>query len=145
MDPLFFIIILIFIILVPLCLGMTIPVQKKHNEATGGVVNYDIIMSKFVFKVYLTKDEIINSLKIKNVKDELFCDFDFERSVVIFSEYSDSTEYYFYIFECKNGFSILKLEQVSHIGMQSRVSMKLNPFMVSKLGAEIVPFSKYGF
>jgi len=31
------------------------------------------------------------------------------------------------------------------IGMQSHLPYKLNPFFVSKLQAEIVPFSQYGF
>lgn len=43
-----------------------------------------------------------------------------------------------------DGFSILRLDQVPLIGMQGYVPIKLNPFLVSKINAEIIPFSEYG-
>lgn len=136
--------IIFFVILMPLILGIVIPIHKNHKKATGTTVNHDSTMSKFVYKVPLTSDSIINLLKTKNDIDELSCTFDFERSVINFSEYGSNREYYFEIQEYKD-FSVLKLEQVALIGMQSAVPYKLNPFMVSKLNAEIVPFSQYSF
>lgn len=135
---------LFFVVFVPLVLGNIIPVYKDHNKATDGIINYDSMMRKFVYKVSLTSDDIINLLKTGNDIDELSCTFDFQRSVINFSEYGSNREYYFHIQEY-NGFSILKLEQVSLIGMQSHVPYKLNPFMVNKLQAEIIPFSQYSF
>ena len=132
-----------FIILFLLVLGIIIPIYKRHYKATGSVINYDATMRKFVYKVNLSGEDIINVLKIKNDIDELSCTFDFDRSVIKFSEYGSYREYFFQIQEC-NGFSILRLKQVEVLGMSSWVPFQLNPFIVSKLQAEIIPYSKYG-
>ncbi len=136
---LFFLLILFFLIL-----GHTIPVYKSHKKATGGIINHDPAMRKFVFKVNASSDDIIGLLKNCSEADELSCTFDFDRSIIKISEYGSHREYYYQIQEC-NGFSIFSLEQVASIGMKSTVPYKINPFMVSKLQAEIIPFSKYGF
>ena len=143
MELLFFAV-FFFVILIPLVLGITIPIYKNHSKVTGGVTNYDSYMRKFVYKINLSNREIINLLNTKNDIDELSCDFDLEKSVIRFSEYGSHRDYYFQVQEC-NGFSVLRLEQVALIGMQSHVPYKLNPFIVSKLQAEIVPFSQYSF
>ena len=143
MELLFFAI-FFFVILIPLVLGIIIPIYKEHSKVTGGIINYDSTMRKFVYKINLSSQEIIDLLNAKNDIDELSCSFDFEKAIIRFSEYSSHRDYYFQIQEC-SGFSILKLEQVELIGMSSHVPYKLNPFIVSKLQAEIVPFSQYGF
>ena len=143
MEYIFFAI-LFFVILVPLVLGIILPTYKNHNQATGGIINHDSTMRKFVYKVYLSREEIISLLKTKNDIDDLSCTFDFEKSMIKFAEYGSNREYYFQVQEY-NGFSILRLEQVALIGMQSHVPYKLNPFLVNKLHAEIIPFSQYGF
>ena len=136
-----FLVIIGFVILVPLVLGIVMPTFKNHNKATGGVINYDSVMRKFVYKVPLAKNEIISILKASRDIDELRCSFGSDNSTVVFSEYGSHREYYIHIEEY-NVFSILKLEQTSFIGMSSHVPYKLNPFMVSKLKAEVVPFSQ---
>ena len=143
MEHLFFVL-FFFLTLTPIVLGNIIPIYKEHSKITGGIVNYDSTMRKFVFKINLSNQEVINLLNIKNDIDELSCTFDFEKSVIRFSEYGSHRDYYFQVEEYNN-FSVLKLEQVAFIGMKSSVPYKLNPFMVSKLQAEIVPFSDYGF
>ena len=143
----------IFIMIV--CLGALIPKYEKFAKATGSVVNYDRYMTKFVYKVYMPKEEIISSLKIMNVKDELSCTFDFEKTTVLITDIGQwgslgpgpRREYFYEIQEC-DGFSILKLSAVSPRpnGRNDRtdIPLRLNPFMVSKINAEIVPFSQYG-
>lgn len=143
MEFLFFAI-FFFVILIPLVLGIIIPIYKNHINVTGGIINYDSIMKKFVYKINLSNQQIVNLLNTKNEVDELSCTFDFENSIIRFSEYGSYRDYYFQVQEC-NGFSVLRLEQVALIGMQSHVPYKLNPFIVNKLKAEIVPFSQYGF
>ena len=133
-----------FLILIPLVLAIIIPVYKNHHKTTRNVINYDSMMRKYVYKVYMSKEEIISKLKNTTDIDELSCDFNHERSVIKFSEYGSSREYYFKIHEC-DGFSILRLEQVELLGMSSYIPLKLNPFLVSKLRAEIIPFSQCGF
>ncbi len=133
-----------FVILIPLVFGIIIPIYKKHSSVTGGIINYDSGMRKFVYKVNLSYQQVVDLLNTKNDVDELSCAFDFEKSVIRFSGYGSHRDYYFQVQECSD-FSILRLEQVALIGMQSHVPYKLNPFIVGKLQAEIVPFSQYGF
>jgi len=135
---------LFFVILIPIVLGIVVPVYKKHSKVTGGVINYDSTMRKFVYKINLSYQQVIDLLNTKNAYDELSCKIDFDKSVIRFSEYGSHRDYYFQVQEC-NGFSILKLEQVELIGMQSHLPYKINPFIVRKLQAEIIPFSKYSF
>ena len=143
MELLFFAI-FFFVILIPLVLGIIIPIYKKHSSVTGGIINYDSSMRRFVYKVNLSYQQVVDLLNTKNAVDELSCTFDFEKAIIRFSEYGSHRDYHFQIQEC-SGFSILKLEQVELIGMSSHVPLKLNPFIVSKLQAEVVPFSQYGF
>ena len=141
---LWFFVAFFFLLLIPLVLAITIPIYKNHYKATNNVVNYDSMMLKFVYKVCMSSEQIINELKNTSDIDELSCEFDPERSVIKFLEYGSSREYYFKIHEC-DGFSVLRLEQVTLLAMQSSIPYKLNPFLVSKLRAEIIPFSQYGF
>ena len=134
----------LFVIVIPLIMGILIPIYKNHSRATGGIINYDSTMRKFVYCVDLSYQQVVNLLNVKNDVDDLSCTFDFDRSIIRFFEFGSHRDYYFQIQEC-SGFSILKLEQVELIGMSSHVPYKLNPFIVSKLQAEIVPFSQYGF
>ena len=143
MELLFFVV-FFFVILIPLVLGIIIPIYKNHSKVTGGIINYDSSMRKFVYKVNLSHQQMVDLLNTKNDVDELSCTFDFDKAIIRFSEYGSHRNYYFQIQEC-SGFSILKLEQVELIGMSSHVPYKLNPFIVNKLQAEIVPFSQYGF
>lgn len=102
-------------------------------------MNYDDTMRKFVYKVPFSGEEIINLLKTRNVNDELSYTFDFDKSIIEFSEYDTVRKYYFHIEDC-NGFSILRLEQVELIGMQSHIPYKLNPFMVKKYRRKLYRF-----
>ena len=138
---LYFIIILIPLVVV---LGYSIPICKNHNKTTNGIINYDSTMKKFVYKIHLSDPQIVTLLNTKNVTDELTCTIDSERSVIRFSEYGSHRDYRFRIQEYGD-FSVLQLEQIALIGMQSAVPYKLNPFMVNKLQAEIIPFSQYSF
>ena len=137
-------VLLFIVILFTIVLGTIIPIYKNHNSVTKGVVNYDSTMRKFVYKVNLSNQQVIDLLNTKRDVDELSCTFDYEKSIVRFSDFGSHRDYYFQHYEC-SGFSILRLEQVELIGMQSHIPYKLNPFIVCKLQAEIVPFSQYGF
>lgn len=134
---------LLFVVLAPIVLSIIIPVHKEHERATGHVVNYDPTMRKFVYKVYLSKEDILTALNTPHIADELTCLLDREQSTVVFSEYGSHIEYWFAIQESE-GFSIISLHQIPFITMGSYIPLKLNPFMVQKLKAEIVPFSQYG-
>lgn len=140
MGPLIFAA-LVLLLGIPLVLGIIIPIIQNHDKATGNVVNYDSMMRVFLYRVHMTEEEIINTLQVKNDVDELSCEFDFDNAIVKISEYGSSREYYYSI-QAGNGFSILKLTQVSSIGIRSNLPYKLNPFMVKKLNAELVPYKE---
>ena len=133
-----------FCILTPLVLGIIVPMFRKHYKITDGVVNYDMYMRKFVYKTALKRDDIIDALSKQDDIDELSCQFDLESNTVVISEYGSHSEYFFRIEEY-DGFCILRLNQTSVFAMSSRVPFKLNPFIVSRLQAELLPFSQYTF
>lgn len=140
-----FIILMILIIVIWFLIAVMMHVElKKHREVTGDNVNYDSFMAKFVYKTNLKREDIIQLLCNGNEYDDITCEFDSSNSIMKFSDYGSNREYFFCVKEY-DGFSILRLEQVSFFGMKSHIPYKLNPFMVSKLQAEIVPFSEYGF
>ena len=135
--------VLFFVIMVPLVLGILIPLCRDHRKAGGGVVNCDAMMRRFVYRVELSREEIIRLLKAGNDADELRCAFDAERDVVEISEYGSSVLYHYEIREC-DGFCVLRLEQAALISVSSLVPFKLNPFIVSRLQAEPLPYAQYG-
>ena len=132
-----------FVLLIPLVLGILIPVYRNHRQASGDVKNYDSAMRKFVYKVPLSPAEIIHSLACSDSADTLSCTLDLERSVISFAEYGSGRDYFFQIQEGDGG-SILRLSQVPSMELHSMIPYQLNPFLVQKLHAEIVPFSVYG-
>ena len=130
-----------FLLMIPLVLGVIIPTIRSHRKTTGKTVNYDAMMRVFMYRIQMSEEAIINTLKAKSSIDELSCEFDFERSIVKISEYGSSRDYY-YTIQTYDVYSVLKLTQVSLIGMQSHIPYKLNPFMVKKLNAELVPYKE---
>ena len=142
MKFLFFAIFL-FVILIPLILGNIIPIYKKHKSVTNGIINYDSQMKKFVYQVNLSSADIVNLLSVSDDTDDLSCTFDFENTVIVFSDCDSHRKYYYQIQEY-DGFSILKLQQAEWIGMQSLIPYKLNGFIVKKLNAAVIPFLEFG-
>ncbi len=130
---------IMILVLLPLCLGIVIPIYKNHNSVTGKTINYDSSMKKYVYRINLSYRKIIDLLSAKSDIDDLSCTFDFERSVIRFSDYTGYKDYSFSIQEF-DGSCILRLEQFSSIGVPNQISYKLNPFMVAKLQAELVSF-----
>lgn len=165
MESLVFVICVVFVLFADLIVYQ--PIYKKHEKATSGVVNYDCNMNKFVYKVYMSGEEIIRSLKIMNVQDDLSCKFNFKKNIIIFSDLGHKEEFFYEIQEY-DGFSILKLSKAFLIELKplpfltrknnaeikygnyyytrrvGSICYRLNPFLVNKINAEIIPFSQYG-
>ena len=141
----FWIVLIAFALVAPGVIYAGISMHKQHSQATGNIINYDVFMNKFVYKIPLTKAEIISKLSDRNDAGELSCTLDPERAVIVFSDFNSSKDYFFYIQE-QDGFSVLQLKTVSAVSMhRNYIGWKLNPFMVDKLHAQIVPFAQYGF
>ena len=58
----FIIAFLFFIILILIVFGIIYPIYKNHFKATGGIINYDITMRKFVYKTNLQHDDVVELL-----------------------------------------------------------------------------------
>lgn len=146
MEALVITIVAVIIMLLTLSVVFTyvIPLYQNNRKASGGITNHDSIGHKYVYKVYLSRDELIDRLNRRNVFDELTCELDLEYSTIRFSDDESNLKYIFQIQEC-HGFSIFRLEQSALIAMRSYIPFKLNPYMINKLEAEIIPFSLYGF
>ncbi|MBQ8145169.1 MAG: hypothetical protein IJ039_00140 [Clostridia bacterium] len=121
----------------------TLSMHKKNNVATDGVINYDYAARKFVYKVNLTRDEIISILQTVRSDDALTCTFDSDTSTMIFSDLWDREKYYLVV-QKDIDFSVLRLERIGLSTRRSQIKYKLNPFIISKLNAEAVPFAEYG-
>ena len=131
------------LILIPLVILMCYPIVKKHYEATGNVTNYNIDMSKFVYRVELTRAQILDRLKTPNINDGMH--YELKEDQITFSDYCEVDTVWQIVIEEYNGFSILRLNRHSFIiSSQTSVSMKMNPFWVNKCGAKPIPFSDYG-
>lgn len=75
--------------------------------------------------------------------DELDYTFDENTDEIQFKGVGSNVTYELVIDECDE-FSILRVNQISIITMQSHIPYQMNPFWVKKLDAEIIPFAKFG-
>lgn len=133
----------LFVLVFPIVFATIIPLYKQHHAVSGDVINSDAFMRKYVYKAYLSKEEIVRLLQIKNAADELCCVLDPDKSIIIFSDAFTTMEFHLHIQECV-GFSIIRLEETKITSESSHIPLKLNPFFVRKLQAEIIPYSQYG-
>ena len=131
----------ITVMLVATFVVVLIPIIN-HKKVTNGIINYDNNMRKYVYKVNLSKKEIIKLLSETNEFDELNCTFNQDETIIKFSKVGSNIKYYFHVYE-HNDYSLLMLEQASKFG--NYLQYKLNVFFVNKLNAEIVPFSLHKF
>ncbi|MBR0206088.1 MAG: hypothetical protein IJQ45_04995 [Clostridia bacterium] len=139
-------VVILFIVFV-LCLvgyGIVVPMLRQHRKATAGIRNYDSMMTRYVYKVYCGKDEIVRLLEIQNINDEVTFHFNDDHSAVTVREPGASQEYSCIMTEYEE-YTILRLEKAHFLGAQSYIQYKLNPCIIRKLSAEPVPFSEYGF
>ncbi len=125
--------------------GIVIPICKRHREATNGVINYNADMTRFVYKVYAGKEEIIRLLQTYNIADEVTFRVNMnDGSMTVYEQEGVYQEYYYTILEY-TAYSVLRLQKVKYIDRQSYIQLKLNPSIIRKLPAEPIPFSQYGF
>ena len=101
-----------FLLMIPLVLGIIIPTIRSHRKTTGKTVNYDAMMRVFMYRIQMSEEAIINTLKAKSSMDELSCEFDFERSIVKISEYGSSRDYY-YTIQTYDVYSVLILAKIA--------------------------------
>ena len=135
--------VLFFGLITFIVLGNYLPEYRKHQEVTGGIVNHDPMMSKFVYKIPMDRETMIGRLSNDNEFDEICCTFDLHRSVMRFSLYGSRKEFFFRVQE-REGVQILTLEDASCFKTQDMLTYRINPFLIETLQAEPIPFGKYG-
>ena len=75
----FWFVVLFFVVLIPIVLVITIPIYKEHSQTTKNAINYSVDMRKFVYKVSMSKQEILDILSKNSDTDELCCTLDLEK------------------------------------------------------------------
>lgn len=129
-----------FLILLPLVLLMIYPIYKKHYETTANVTNFNGDMSKFVYRIELTREQILERLKIPNINDGMH--YELKDDEITFSNYGDADSTWQIIIEEYQGFSILRINKLGFIlSSQSYIPMIMNPFWANKCDAKPIPFS----
>lgn len=142
MDPVVLIIIL-SICFVVAGLGIFYNCRELH-KVSKSVVNHDNFMREFIFKIDKSEEEIISILSAENKSDFFSCTLNQNEKTMTFYEFAGKNEYRYDIQDFGDN-CILRLKQTSCFSDIRDVLYKLNPFIVKKLNAEIIPYSKDGF
>ena len=126
-------------------LGIVVPNIRRHREATNGVINYNADMTKYVYKVYASKEEIIRLLQTDNIADEVTFRVNMNNGIMTAYEQEGVYQEYYYTILEYTAYSVLRLQKVKYIDRQSYIQLKLNPSIIRKLPAEPIPLSQYVF
>ncbi len=126
-------------------LGIVVPNIRRHREATNGVINYNADMTKYAYKVYAGKEEIIRLLQTDNIADEVTFLVNMNNGIMTAYEQEGVYQEYYYTILEYTAYSVLRLQKVRLIDRQSYIQLKLNPSIIRKLPSEPIPFSQYGF
>lgn len=126
-------------------LGIVMLNIRRHREATNGVINYNADMTKYVYKVYAGKEEIIRLLQTDNIADEVTFRVNMNNGIMTAYEQEGVYQEYYYTILEYTAYSVLRLQKVRLIDRQSYIQLKLNPSIIRKLPSEPIPFSQYGF
>lgn len=138
----------ILIIVIPACIVAIIAFSayKNIDKRKQGLINYDSCMRKFVFRVDLTKEEVYERLRTRNVTDVLEYILNEDLSVITFKYYNGEISYTFSVCEYDNNdYLIIRLEQLLLIPGKSRILKNINKFFFMKLDAKILDYDKYSF
>ena len=134
----YLLVILFFGVCIPAVLYIILKPMHQQRKLTNGVVNYDAAMRKFIFKIFISKEDFYSKLKTPNIKDVLEYDFNEQISVITFKRYNAQFSYGIKIDEHKE-FVILTVEQIS---ISSRISYFINAFFIRKFNAEPIDYLK---
>ena len=108
---------------------------------SNGIMNCDTLMRIFMYKINLSKEELIQRLKIRNVTDEMEYKFDPEEMEITFYKYNYGINYEIDIKEY-NKFCIVRLELIPIIHSQSNIPIYMNSFWIKKFNAELIPYTE---
>lgn len=127
-----------FLAFIAIVASIIIVRSMKFKKESNSVVNYDTFMKSFMYKIPLTKAELIQQLSLYNAKDKLEYDFDAENMSITFKKYNDKLDYKVEISE-QEQFCIVRLEKAYVSISNTNIPQYINSFMVNKLNAETIP------
>lgn len=130
-----------FFVVIPITLFLILRPMQKHNKCLNSIVNYDVFMRKYVFRVGLNNDEFLAKLKIPNVNDVLSYTLSDDCTVITFKRHNVYCAYIINV-DASNESIVLRVEQLS---VCSRFSYLINEFFICKFNAEPLDFDKYKF
>ena len=107
-----------FLAFIAIVASIIIVRSMKFKKESNSVVNYDTFMKSFMYKIPLTKAELIQQLSLYNAKDKL--DYKVEISE-------------------QEQFCIVRLEKAYVSISNTNIPQYINSFMVNKLNAETIP------
>ncbi len=114
---------------------------RTYRNSVKDAVNHNFDMTSFLFRIPMTKDEILRSLRTKAGSDILDCSADSEGCTALFSHPLEKNARYLLTFLETGGVCLLWLDEIrSHMG---GIHGKLNSFFIEKLNAEIIPYMDY--
>ena len=128
----------------PIVVGLTVPPIVRHYKTTT-VCNHDPAKMRFVYKLAVSSEELINTLHTTDDLSILTFKVDTANGIMRIAENGAFFIAYYYDMEETNGGIILRLEQRSYFTIRQQISYKLNPFFVNTFSAELLPFEEYGF
>ena len=141
MEKYIYIVIVVFVVMIPIALYLILKPMFKHNKLLNGIVNYDTFMRKYVFSVALGKEEFYSQLKMKNVQDVLEYTLSNDDTVITFRLYNGEYPYKINV-DAFNESIILRVEQLS---TNSNPAFYINEFFIKKFNAKPLDFEKYKF
>lgn len=122
--------------------GILLPIHKKNRQISGDICNHDALRRKYIFKAPMTKSQVLKTLGTHCEIDILSCSINTREAIMHFEWYHDCQDYFFAIQETDDE-SLILLKAVHNFGGRSQVPSLLNPFMVEKLNASLLPYSQY--
>ncbi len=133
----------ILLILFALVLLLLLFVPHKEADATfrrgmQGRVNFNGRMSDFVFRVEISKADLLHGLSVKNIHDSTEFQLDIPGETITFEKNNARTQYIFQITEA-DGICILRLKQIPLVPM-GLIPYHINDFLIRKVDVIPLPY-----
>ena len=123
--------------------GTSIIAIKEHMSTTKEIVNHNDRLTKFVYKIPMKREEIIEALRSAKDTSELRCEVDPSLSQLTFDSVNGRRKYAYAVREEKD-YSYFYIKEL-YTPFQGHVEYKINSFMIANLGAELIPYSEDAF
>ena len=133
--------IFVIVVLIPIVLYLILKPMLQHRKLLNGVVNYDTLMRKYVFRIALKKEDFYTQLKAQNVYDVLEYTLSEDATVITFKLYNSKYPYEIKV-EAFDESIVLRVKQLSAVG---RPAFLINEFFLKKFNAKPLDFEKYKF